>query len=148
NTNPSNLFHLAQSYFDAGDFEKAFEKYDIVTQLVDFDQTIYFSKFRMGVCAIKLQKSFELINQLLMDAHRFRPSRIEAIFELIKYCQETERYQYGYELGIRVISQKRSDDELNVDCKILDHHLYDKFSICAFYSGHYQDSINALETIL
>lgn len=144
----SVLFHLAQSYYDAQEYEKSYKSYEEVTRTNKNQEHVYFSKFRMGVCAIRLEKDYQEIKRLLIDANDYRPTRIEALFELIKYCQETQRYQEGYELGLKAMKLERSTDRLYVDHRIYNHHLYDKFSICAFYSKHYTEAIDALNTIL
>lgn len=141
-----NTFHLAQSYFDAEEYELAYETY---SRLKEGDpQFIYYSKFRVGVCAIRLGRPFEECKRLLLEAHIFRPTRIEALFELIKLCHDLGKYKEGYEYGLQALRLSVSDDTLKVDHRIYNHHLYDKFAICAYHIGKYKESRDALQTIL
>jgi hypothetical protein len=39
------------------------------------------------------------IFESLLKAYEFRPSRLEAIYELIKYCRINNYHHIGYNLG-------------------------------------------------
>lgn len=149
--NPSDSrsqFYLAQSYFDAGEWRRAYDSYEKRIKMGGWNEEIFYSKYRMGVCAIQMDFNYSQILFLLLDAYEYRPTRIESLYELIKYCRENELYHQGYLFGKMAISIPVTKDLLFVNHNIYKYLLTDQYSLCAYYTGRYHESKDLLLDLL
>lgn len=141
-------FYLAQSYYDAKEFEEAYEAYLRRTQMGGWEEEVFYSKYKMGCCLILLDKPYSEIVTQLLDAYEYRPTRIEPLYELIKYCREHKKYHQGYLFGKVAMEISRPKDLLFIHNNLYDYCLADQYSLCAYYSGHYQVSKDVTLKIL
>lgn len=142
-------FYLAQSYRDAGHSERALQAYDHRACLPGFDQEVYLSLVEGGRIAARLEKPYaEVVNRFLR-AFDYRPSRHEALGELLVYLRtQGPRWQLAYLLGQHAISTPPSNDELFVESAWHEWRCLDEFAIAAYWSGHYRESLEACERVL
>jgi len=143
-------FHLAQSYYNAEKWSLATQNYYKTINITNDPELIYYCKFKIGGCAIKLGYTTSRVKELLLNAHNQRPTRTEAIFELIKYYHDLKMYTDGYNLAKECIPLMKCipTDTFLIDNNIHRHHFWDKYAVCACNSGHVKDAINALQTVL
>ena len=85
-----------------------------------------------------------------LKAYNYKPSRLEPIWEILRYCRENKLYTIGYMLGKTAIENK---EELEIDALFVSGEIYfykflDEFSICASWSGHYKESIETIESLI
>lgn len=147
-TDSRSQFYLAQSYYDAEEWQLAYAAYDKRTKMGGWNEEIFYSKFKMGVCAIRMAKTHGEIVELLLDAYEYRPSRIEPLFQLTKYCEYKKFYHQGYMFGKMAMELPISKDLLFVDQNVYKYALADHYSLCAYYSGHYEESKDILLKLL
>ena len=153
-------FYLARSYEDLAismnnDIEQkqnyinALKNYEKRINLGGWNEEIYYSMWKIGLCKIKLNYDLGNICEQLLKAYEFRPSRIEAIHELVKYFRINKMYHIGYIMGCKVLEQKYpNSDILFIQKDIYDYKLKDEVSICAYYYGNYQESKRLNDEIL
>lgn len=154
------LLHLAQSYYWAEKWELAQATFHELLENKDItDEIRYYAMYIIGECLIKLNKPWQEIKNILIKAHEYRPTRLEAIFALIVYCHDHQMWQQGFEYAemafktaifdsVKIIDESKITDTLMVDRKIHRHYLWDKFAVCAYNSGHIPKAIWALEKVL
>ena len=90
------------------------------------------------MCLSKLKSDFPIHE--LVQAHEFRPSRVEAIYEIIKHYREEGYYDIAYSLCKRQLAKPRSQDILFIDKSIYDYKLIDELAVCAYWVGEYEES--------
>lgn len=141
-------FYLAQSYYDAADFQSASRAYDKRIEMGGWAEEVFYSKYRKGMCAIMMDKPYSEILELLLAAYEYRPGRIEPLYELVTYCRDNKLYAQGYLFGKFASTMDVTKDLLFVNHNVYSYLLLDQYSLCAYYSGHYNDSKDALMKLL
>ena len=93
NYEPHNLrykFYLAQSYFDGGDYEKAYAAYKVRADAGGWEEEQWYSVFRMGMCMITPQMqeldphAWQKAQDHFMQAYNIRPGRAEPLLTLAR----------------------------------------------------------------
>lgn len=130
--NERYVFYLANSYRDVGQFEKAIEFYEKRATMGKWDQEVYYSLYQKAICLARSQKVFPIMEFLI--AHRYRPTRLEALYEVIRSFRLNSFYREGYEIGKGLLALPYPSDNLFVDKEIHSWKFYDEFSLCAYYS--------------
>ncbi|PJD96764.1 MAG: glycosyl transferase family 2 [Parachlamydia sp.] len=150
-TEPHNTryaFYLAQTYKDAGEYEKAIASYHKRIAMGGWDQEIYWSKLQIALLQELLNKDPETIVEGYRQAYLYRPSRAEPLYRLANYYRRNEQYQAGYEIANQGLHIKDSSDTLFVEHWIYDYGLLLEFSICAYWVEKYQESLLASNLLL
>ena len=132
--NDRYFFYLANSYMDAGMYEKAVNTYQKRIEMRGWDQEVYYSYFKMGL-AYKNLHNYEAMVNTFLNGWNFRPTRIETLYELIVYYKDTKQYKLAhlfYELAKSIPYPK---DSLFIHKDIYDYKLDYEFSLYAFYAG-------------
>ena len=144
-------FYLAQSYMDDHQYEKSNEYYLKRFKMGGWVEEQYFSLFKIGENNIKLKKSKEIIIESLLRAFKFRPSRLEALYELVNYLFYNEENKdiplaakYA-ELGIDV---PITNDVLFVSMYLYEHKFLDVASLAFFYNQEFHKSLRCINIIL
>jgi hypothetical protein len=83
-----------------------------------------------------------------LAANRVCPSRIEPIHAAAHFCSKRGLYSRGYLLAKKHLYQPSPLTGLFVESWIYDHGLLDEFSVLAFWSGHYGESLEACMRLL
>jgi glycosyltransferase involved in cell wall biosynthesis len=131
-------FYLAQCLYDLGRYKKALKAYQNRLELGGWEEEVYYSAFKKALCLSKLKSDFPIHE--LVQAHEFRPSRVEAIYEIIKHYREEGYYDIAYSLCKRQLAKPRSQDILFIDKSIYDYKLIDELAVCAYWVGEYEES--------
>ncbi len=134
-------FYLAQTYFDANELARAADAYRARISMGDWDEEIYYSLYRLGVIALRIQGSEADIVQAFLDCFNFRPSRTEPLYELARYYRQQQKYAPGY-LFAKAASAIPfpSGDRLFVSRDVYEIWIRDELAICAYHTGRYQES--------
>lgn len=138
---PSNsryMFYLAQTYKDLGDYPNAIEWYDKRVKAGGWAEETYFAGLQSAKCQWEKDKTFPLNS--FYEAHMLRPSRLEAIYEIVRYCRQNRMYKMGYLFAIASINNKYPEDVLFIDKPIHKYKFFDEASICAYWAGDYNAS--------
>lgn len=146
---PRYHFYIARSYEDLGDYKMALKYYQKRVEFGGWNEEVYYSMYKAGLCKIELGFNFGSICETLLKAYEYRPSRLEAIYELIKYCRMNKLPCVGYHFGHKLVYQKYPDkDILFIKKDIYDYKLKDEVSICAYYAGEYLESIQMCKELI
>lgn len=142
------MFYLAQSYKDAEEYEKAMEWYQKRAAAGGWEEEVYYSKYMIMCCQIRMGYKFENWLYSGLDAFAYRPARLEALYEIILYCRVTKQYKLGYQLGKDQEHTERSKDILFVATLVHDWKFLDELSICAYWVGDLAMSLRIITKIL
>ena len=139
-------FYLAQCLFDLGRYKKALRAYQKRISIGGWEEETYYAAFKKALCLKRMKPHFP-INEL-MQAHGFRPSRFEAIYEIIKHYREEGYYDIAYSLCKRQINRPKSQDILFIDKTIHDYKLQDELAVCSYWVGEYEESLRLNKELL
>lgn len=146
--NARNVFYLAQSYRDAGEFEKSIEVYERRVAMQGWDQEVFWSLLQIGILKEALKRPADEVIASYKAAYAFRPSRAEPLYRLAFYYRSLERYAEAYEAANLGLALKKSDDVLFVEDWIYDYGMILEYAVAAYWEGHYLESLLATKLML
>jgi glycosyltransferase involved in cell wall biosynthesis len=141
-------FYLAQSCRDAGRKEEALHYYVQRSKLGYWDQEIYISLLETSSLREQLgYPDFEVIGSFL-HAYEACPWRAEALHRAMRYCRVGSKFHQGYLIGRQALSIPRPETGLFVQGWVYDYGVIHEFSVLAYWSGHYRESLEASMRLL
>lgn len=140
-------FYLAQSYKDCGEREKALGNYLKRAELGFWIEEVYLSLLEAGNLMAALDRPFEEVIALYERATKTVPARGEALHAASRYCRNRGRYAEGQEYARRGLSLTEPVG-LFVQPWVYDYGLLDEFSVNAYWTGAYRESLDACLKLL
>jgi tetratricopeptide (TPR) repeat protein len=129
-------FYLANSYYDCGIYEKAIEIYRKRIDIGGWDQEIFYSYYRIGLCFKFLNKMENAIFEW-MNAFSKCPTRVENLYEIIHYYRnkgDNILANIYYQIAINILKQKLDKESyLFLHNDIYTFKLYYEYTVFAFY---------------
>lgn len=146
--NERYVFYLAESYRDAGEKVKAIEWYQKRIAMGRWDEEVFWSKLQVGLLLNSLNVQRESVMDHFYRTHRFRPHRAEPVYFLAELYNQEGQYTMAYTTlkGWEGVKKQR-DTLFNMDW-IEDYGLLFQLSLAAYYEGHYQEALEACNTLL
>ena len=137
-TNGRYYFYLANSYYDSGKNEQAIEMYEKRIKIGGWDQEIWYSYYRIGLCYKNLGKVPDAISNWL-DGYNCLPERLEGLYEIIQHYRITSKHKLAlhfYEMAITILNKQHNRDKyLFLHNDVYTHKLVYEYTIFALYNG-------------
>lgn len=151
--NPDNtryIFYLAQSYRDAGKYDKSLEWYRKRIEKGGWPEEVFWSLLQVAFLEQALDASDETVLESYLRAHRYRPHRAEPVYYAAEVYRKQRRFDLAYALlkSREFIPQPPVKDVLFLQDWIEEYGLLFQMSICAFYVGRYQEALDACDRLL
>lgn len=129
-------FYLANSYSDIGQNELAIETYKLRIDAGGWHEEIWYSKYKIGICLLRLQKITDGICALL-DAYDYHPKRAESLYEVIKAYRIMGKHNLAYMIykTAKAIPYPK-DDLLFINHNIYKFDLDYELSVIGYYVKH------------
>lgn len=135
-----NTFYLAQSYRDAGEYEKAMQNYLKRIKMGGWNEEIYFSLYQVALIKENLNyPENEVINAYEL-AYRYRPTRIEPLYHLANYYRKHGNHLAAYLTARKGLMIPPSKDLLLVEHWAQDYGLLMEMSIAAYWIEFYEEA--------
>jgi glycosyltransferase involved in cell wall biosynthesis len=141
-------FYLAQSYRDCGEHEKALEHYRARSELGFWQEEVFISLYYAAQAQERLGHPEQDVIAAYLRAADAAPARAEALHGATRFCRHKQRYEEGYRIAKRGLNIPAPTDALFVERWIYEFGLLDEYSINAYWSGRYRDSLDANLQIL
>ncbi|HSX37387.1 MAG TPA: glycosyltransferase [Chlamydiales bacterium] len=151
--NPTNgryAFYLAESYRDADEPGKALQWFQKRIAMGGWVEETFWAKLQSALMLKKMGLSNNVVVEALLDAHRFRPHRLEPVYYLAEIWNQEEEYVKSYEFIKTAFSHKKpveKDALFNMDW-IDQYGLLFQLSICSYYANHYEESLRYCNQLL
>lgn len=144
------VFYLAESYRDAGERGKALEWYQKAVEMKGWAEEVFWSKLQIALHLRYMGLPASVVIKGFKDAHSFRPHRVEPVYYLAEMYNELRRYEKAYAIikARQEIPKPAQKDWLFNEDWMEQYGLLFQFSICAFYTGNYQESLDACDKLL
>lgn len=148
--NDRYMFYLAESYRDAGEKGKALEWYQKRIKVGGWEEEIYWSKLQIAHILRDLGLAEPIVAESYKEAFCFRPHRVEAPYFLAELYNKGGNYEKAYEIlrTREFIFQPEVKDSLFNEDWISQYGLLFQLSVCSYYVGHYQESLDACDRLL
>lgn len=132
---PANLrymYYLANSYRDAGQLDKAIEMYEQRIAAGGWDEEVHSCMMNMAFCQ-KDSLNFGGFVDAMVQAHNYRPQRVEPLYELAKVYRERNQQHAGLLFAKAGLNHKRPNDLLFVNDYAYEHGVRYEYSILGYY---------------
>ena len=142
-------FYLAQSYKDIRDYKNAIKYYKKRVEMGGWCEEVYYSLYMIGLC--KQNDGLDFENEILYDylkAYNYKKNRLEALYEIVKYYRQNEKYREGYAYGILGIKNSYPKDILFIHRDIHTYKFIDELAICAYWISDHKLAIELNNKIL
>lgn len=133
------VFYLGQTYFAMQNYALALQNYEKRVSMGGFDQEVFYSLLQIGRLKEALQMADEAIIASYKRAFQYRPTRAEPLYQLARYLRQKNKYAAGYDTAKSGLMMPLSNDVLFVDSWVYDYGLLLEFSVCAYWTGHYDE---------
>ena len=148
---PDNLrymFYLAQSWRDAGEFEKALDVYQRRSELTGWDEEDWYCRYQVArLMDATARPENEIINAYL-KAHEARPTRAESLMWLGIYLYERGRWANAKAMFTIVVKIPFTKDALFVENDCYVWRRYDVLALSFFYQGAKNEAKSLWEVLL
>jgi glycosyltransferase involved in cell wall biosynthesis len=141
-------FYLAQSHRDFGNKHKALQHYLRRAELGYWDQEVYISLYEAALLKEELGRDGAEVIGSYLRAHEACPWRAEALHAATRYCRINGKHHQGYMIGKHAITIEQPKTGLFLKPWIYEYGMLDEFSVVAYWSAHYQDSLDASSCLL
>jgi tetratricopeptide (TPR) repeat protein len=139
--NPKNdrsHFYLANTLKDMGKNDEAIEMYKRRIALGGWNQEIWQSYYKIGMCYKNIGKMPEALDAWLM-AYNILPNRVENLYEIMKYYRETSKHNLSYLFYIIAKNIIDSCSVIKDDYLFLENDVYTykcdyEYTIIAYYT--------------
>jgi tetratricopeptide (TPR) repeat protein len=138
---PDNVryhFYLANSYFDHGDFKEAIEIYKKRIKLGGWNQEVWYSYYRIGLC---YKNTGDITNAICtwMEGYDYLPDRLEGLCEIITHYRVISKHKLAllfYSLAVAVLQKNHNTDGyLFLYKDIYTFKIYYEYTIIASWLG-------------
>ncbi len=141
-------FYLAQNLRECGEKERALAAYRRRSEMGGWDQEVGLSLLWAARLSEQLGRGDEEVLGAYLRSFNACPSRIEALHGAARDCRARQRYHSGYLFAAHAKNIDRPETGLFVEHWIYDFGLLDEFSICAYWTGRYGESLDACVRLL
>ncbi len=145
---PRTVFYLAQSHRDAGNLDEARALYLRRAEMGGWAEEIYVARLEAARCLRRSGAPWPEVQAELLDAWSTRPHRGEALHDLASHHRAGRNWAVGHLFATRGLALPVPDDDLFVDATVHRWRLLDEASICAYYLGHHQESVDGCRHLL
>lgn len=141
-------FYLAQSYRDSKNDLKAIEHYQKRVDMGGWAEEVYRSLLEIAHAKRRLGEDLFTVIRAYIDAHCYRPQRLEALYYAVKLCRENQYYGLGCQLGWEARHTPMTQDILFVETSIYQWQFIDELSICAVYAHKKAEAAELMQQLL
>ena len=129
---------MANSYHDCGKFEQAIDIYKKRIELGGWEQEVWYSYYRIGLCYKNLNKMEQAICAW-MNAYNFSQLRVENLYEIIHHYRNISKHKLAelfYNIASNILSKTVDKDKfLFLHNDVYTFKIYYEHTIFAFYNS-------------
>lgn len=135
--NPRYYFYLANSYYDCQRYGEAVNVYKERINLGGWEQEIWYSYYRIGLCFKHMNKLPDALFYWL-EGYEYYPKRAEGIYEIIKYYRIMGKNKLAlqfYNIAKEIINiNENIGSYLFLHNDVYSHKIYYEYTIIAAYN--------------
>ena len=138
-TNTRYHFYLANSYFDSGVYDEAIKYYKKRITMGGWNEEIWYSYYRIGLCYEKTENMNEAIATWL-SAYEILPERLENIYKIINYYRINGKIKLAnmFYINAKNVLDKKLNLQyhLFLEKDIYTYKIYNEYTIFSYYTGN------------
>ena len=137
--NSRYVFYLAQSYRDAGDYAQALKNYEKRAEMGGWDQEVFYALLQVGSMQEVLEMAPEVVVSSYNRAYQYRRSRAEPLYQIAHLYRLKGDFKSGYLIAKIAQTLPQTQDILFVQQWMYDYGIPLELSICAYWTGKYEE---------
>ena len=141
-------FYLAQSYRDSMQLEKAIEAYTKRATMGGWYEEVWYSLFQIGEIKVKLNAPEPEIMYAYLIAYEYNPRRSEPLGALARYLRLRQKFRTSLIFSEMALRIPIPNEMLFLETIYYQWLNLDEFSVCAYWTGRYQEAIKASDILL
>ena len=146
--NGRHAFYLAQSWFDAGHFDKALRAYAHRADMPGWPESFY-ARYRLAACLHHVGRPLDEVLEAYEACFRAFPHRAEPLVRAATLARGADRFAEAYVLGHRTAEvPKPGPSALFVDALDYEFRALDEQAIAAFYCGFAGEAFDVCTELL
>jgi predicted GH43/DUF377 family glycosyl hydrolase len=127
-------FYLAQSYRDYKRPTNAIKYYKARAELKGWEEEVFYSLYQIGLMYLA-QDNISDGMKYLLDAYNLRPTRMEPIYQLVKYFRIKGQHQIAKIFLVRGLNAKMpKDDLIFLETNIYDYLFKHELTLISYYT--------------
>lgn len=142
--NPRNVFYLAQSYRDAGDFVRSRNVYRRRAEMGGWDEEVWFSLYQAAILEERLGSDAALVSAAYLQAFQKRPTRAEPLVALASFHRRRGEHAIAFIYARQAAASPRPSDLLFVEDAVYRWRALDELAVSAFYTGQLDEGRGAM----
>ncbi|CAB4886950.1 unannotated protein [freshwater metagenome] len=147
--NSRAAFYLAQSHFDAGEFELAADAYALRLELGGWDEETFYAALQRARCLERLDRPWEQALHAYLDCWQRRPSRAEPLHDIARHYRESNQFDLCHLFASRACQIPFPEsDKLFVDRPVYGWRSRDEMAVSGFYLGRHRESFELNSALL
>lgn len=143
-----SVFYLAQSYYDAGDFESARRWYSKRADMGGWDEEVYCAMLRVGESLEELGAPWPDVHETYLRAWEFRPSRAEPLYAIARHYRVDQRFATGHLYAERAAAIEQPADTLFVRADVYSWRALDEQAVCASRIGRHHEALTLCRRLI
>jgi tetratricopeptide (TPR) repeat protein len=151
-TDPSLLarytFFLGQTYRNGRDFEKALDAYMKRAEMGPPPELVLNSLIRAAQIVEHLGGQHQRALSLYLRAHAIYPERSEALCGAARVCRGDRNFVDAYTYAKQGLDLTPPPPGAVTDTSVYAWRMLDEFQICAYWAGHFEESLDAATRLL
>jgi len=141
-------YYLGESYRQCGEDEKAIQFYLDRTKLGFSIDEIFLSYLHAGRLQMKLSRPGNEVLETFLAGHKICPWRAETLHGAAMLCRLQGLHHLGYMLARPGLGLAIPESGLFIEDWVYDYGLLDEFSVLCYWTGRYQECLDAAARIL
>jgi glycosyltransferase involved in cell wall biosynthesis len=147
--NSRNVFYLAQTYRDLGRYADALECYEKRATLGGWEEEAWYALLQVAHMQRNLNRDWNDVQTAFLRAYARRPTRLEPLYEIVKYYRERGEYALGYTFAAQAgHGICYPDDRLFIEKPVYYYLFLLEYATCAYGHGRISEAIEAFNLIL
>jgi glycosyltransferase involved in cell wall biosynthesis len=123
-------FYLANSYFDTQQYAEAVAAYKTRIALKGWNEEVFYAMYKLSMCYKELGEE-ELFVGTALKAWNFLPTRIESIYQLVKYFKEQKQFRLAVAF-YKLVAGAPCPEGLFVHASMYTHELEFEYTLAAY----------------
>ena len=146
--NERDIFYLAQTLRDLGDYDEAIEWYERRAGAGGWVEERWYALYQSACVRHKRGDPWHDVRDAYLRAYEARPSRLEPLYPLARHYRLEEQYALGRLFAEPVRRTPYPEDALFIERDVYRFYLPLEYAICSHWVGDYEDAIRVNNELL
>lgn len=137
----TEMYSLGEFLYDKKDYINSLKYFLKYIEICDNNEEKYSSYIRLGDIYVQLNKNFDEIYNMYLNAYKLLEYRGEALHRICCLCRKYNKYDIAYEYSKKGTNLKYPENDLLfINKYIYDLGFWDELGISSYYIKEYQES--------